>query len=355
MPTHKPYPPRTAGLGGRPSTTLDDPICAVFMFLFVLGAISHMTILQVNLRRGQKFVMSGMLFGFCMARITALTLRLALSTHLDNISLAIAAQVFVALGVILLFIINLIFAQRILRATHPHFGWAKASSLAFKIYYASIVAVIIALVTSIIQSFYTLDPSILKKDRDILRFGGIYFAVAAFLPIPLVIGGVVIPMRSQLERFGEGRFRTKIFILLFSSTLLSLGAFFRAGINFVPRPINNPAWYHSKACFYLFNFTIEWIVVALYAIMRVDKRFIIPNGAHGPGSYTKQAVNEAGQQPEVTRINSEEEVFDGPLDNEKESKDDLESGDWDQSAKSMKKSKEEEALSIPNTSNSTHQ
>lgn len=311
-----------AGLGGQPSISLDDPICAVFIFLFVLGAISHMTILQVNLRRGQKFIMSGMLFGFCMARITALTLRLALSTHLHNVSLAMAAQIFVALGVILLFVINLIFAQRILRATHPHIGWARTFSLAFKIYYASVVAVIIALVTSIIQSFYTRDRSILKKDRDILRFGATYFAVAAFLPIPLLLIGVIIPMRSKLERFGQGRFRTKIFLLVFSSTLLSLGAFFRAGINFVPRPINNPAWYHSKPCFYLFNFTIEWIVVALYAIMRVDKRFIIPDGAHGPGSYTGQ--NKSENEPEIFRINSEEEVFDGQLDDEKTSKDDLE-------------------------------
>lgn len=169
MGTHKPYPPTTASLGGRPSTTLDDPICAVFILLFLLGAITHMTILQVNLRRGKKFLMSGMLFGFCMARMTALSLRIALSTHLQNISLAIAAQIFVALGVILLFVINLIFAQRILRASRPHFGWAKTVSVAFKVYYASIVAVILALVTSIIQSFYTRDVRILKALLTILK------------------------------------------------------------------------------------------------------------------------------------------------------------------------------------------
>jgi len=105
-----PYPPTAAGLGGLPTTTLDDPIIAVFLFLFIVAAATHMTIFQVNRRRGKKFLMSAMTFGFCMARIAATCLRLGLSTHPTNISLAIAAQVFVAAGVVILFIVNLIFA-----------------------------------------------------------------------------------------------------------------------------------------------------------------------------------------------------------------------------------------------------
>jgi hypothetical protein len=312
-PHKKPYPPTTAGLGGQPTKTLDDPIIAVFIFLFVLTAATHMTILQVNLRRGQKFIMSGMLFGFCMARIVALSLRLALSTHLQNISLAIAAQIFVALGVILLFVINLIFTQRIIRASHPHIGWHKAFSLAFKIYYASIPAVIIPLVTCIVQSFYTLDKNILRIDRDIQRFGGTYFAVIAFMPLPLIAIRFILPTKARVDKFGQGRFRTKIMLIIFTSSLLTLGAAFRAGISYMPRPINNPAWYHSKACFYIFNFTIEWIVVVTYAIMRVDKRFIIPNKAHGLGSYSGQTNTESVEKeaPTMFRVLSEEEVFDG--------------------------------------------
>jgi hypothetical protein len=56
-----------ASIGGTPTTSLDDPITSVFLVLFVIGAITHMTILQINLRRGTKFAMSGMLFGFCSA------------------------------------------------------------------------------------------------------------------------------------------------------------------------------------------------------------------------------------------------------------------------------------------------
>lgn len=152
-----------------------------------------MTILQVNLRRGQKFMMSGMLFGFCMARIIACSIRLAWSTHPHNISVAIAAQIFVAIGVILILIINLIFAQRIVRASHPHFGWATWFSWAFKLYYVSIVLMITALVTCTVQSFYTLSNNTRRIDRDVELVGTTYFAVAALLPTLLVLLRVVIP------------------------------------------------------------------------------------------------------------------------------------------------------------------
>ncbi|TVY43474.1 hypothetical protein LCER1_G008871 [Lachnellula cervina] len=307
MPTKGPYAPTTAGLGGTPIKTLDDPITAVFLFLFLCGAITHMTILQINLRRGTKFVMSGMTFGFCMARITACTMRLAWSTHPHNISVAIAAQIFIAAGVILLFVINLIFTQRVLRACHPHWAWTKWFSLAFKLYYASIVIMLIALITCTVQSFFTLSHNTRRIDRDVQLVGSTYFAVAAFMPLPLLLLVGVLPKQSRVEKFGQGRFRTKVYVLVFSSLLLTLGAAFRCGIAYVPKPIAHPAWYHSKACFYVFNFTIEFIIVALYAIIRVDKRFHVPNGSHKAGDYS------AGLQKKESladRVMSEEMVFD---------------------------------------------
>ena len=144
--------------------------------------------------------------------------------------------------------------------------------------------------------------------------GSTYFAVAAFLPIPLVLLRVILPKKSRVEKFGEGRFRTKIVILLFSSAILTLGAAFRAGTAYVPRARADPAWYHSKVCFYIFNFTVEIIVVALYAIIRVDKRFHIPNGSHGPGDYSGANKNELERKPSlverVLSLNNEEQVFD---------------------------------------------
>ncbi|PVH83575.1 hypothetical protein DL98DRAFT_513091 [Cadophora sp. DSE1049] len=325
MPLHAPYPLPMANLGGLPMKSIDDPITAVFLFLFVLGAVAHMTILVANLKRGHKFIISGLLFGFCMARITTCTMRLVFASYPRNVSIAIAAQIFVAAGVLLLFIINLIFTQRVMRATHPHWAWSKPFSVIFKVYYVSIVLMLIALIFCTVQAFYTLNTNIRRIDRDVQLVGSTYFAVAAFLPVPLLALNFLIPRKRtppapRVEKFGTGRFKTKILILVVTSALLTFGAAFRAGIAYVPRPKQNPAWYHDKAWFYVVNFTVEILVVAIYAAVRVDRRFHVPDGSHGPGDYLRKndgsvhgdldrQLSRESDGGWMARVNTEEEVF----------------------------------------------
>ena len=122
--------------------------------------------------------------------------------------------------------------------------------------------------------------------------------------------------------------RTKVYVLIFTSTLLTFGAAFRAGTNYFPRPIAHPAWYHSKPVFYCINFLIEIIVVALFAVIRVDKRFHVPDGSKGPGHYSaKQVEEEVGMSGlertmshatrtlsnmgrTMSHVNNEEDLFD---------------------------------------------
>lgn len=70
-----PYAPRIASVGGRATVGVDVPISAVFLVLFAIGAAGHMTIFQINRRRGHKFIMSALTFGFCMARIVTMIMR----------------------------------------------------------------------------------------------------------------------------------------------------------------------------------------------------------------------------------------------------------------------------------------
>lgn len=320
MPQHAPYPPTTASLGGVPTVGIDVPVTAVFLFLFILGAIGHMTIFQLNKRRGHKFIMSGMMFGFCMARITTCVMRIAWATRPNQIRIAIAAQIFVSAGVVLLFVINLIFAQRIVRASHPNTGWHPFFSKAFILIYVLIVLTLAMIITVLVQSFYTLNKHTRRIDRSIQLYGQTLYTVIAFLPIVLVIGGLIIPRRTRLEKFGNGRFRSKIFILIMSTVILTLGAAFRTGINFMtPRPPNNPAWYHSKACFYSFNFLIELAVIVFYMVLRVDLRFHVPNGSKRAGDYSGKNLKEvggsngegsSGEGSFIHRVLTEGEVFD---------------------------------------------
>ncbi|KAI9694123.1 MAG: hypothetical protein M1822_003394 [Bathelium mastoideum] len=242
------------------------------------------------MKDGKKFIMSGMTFGFCMARVVTCILRIAWSTRPHNVRLGIAAQIFVYAGIVLLFAINLIFAQRCMRAQHPRIGW----SIPFKAFFAfllfGIIVTLIMLITVLVQSFFTLSTNTHRIDRAIELYGGTFYAVIAFMPLCLIAIGLLIPRHSYIEKFGMGRFRTKEEILALASALLTLGAAFRAGTNYLPpTPLRGPTpWYFSKAAFYCFNFTIEILVVVLYAVGRIDRRFIIPNGAHGRGSYNPE-------------------------------------------------------------------
>lgn len=318
-----PYAPTTAALGGSPTVKVDVPICAIFMVLYILGAVAHMAIFKTNMKRGHKFIMSGMIFGFCMARIMTTMLRIVWATRPTNIRIAIAANIFVAAGVVLLFIVNLIFAQRILRAQHPHAGWGPFAHFGFIALYVLIVITLAMVIIGNIQSFYTLNLNTRRIDRDLILYGGTFYTVISFLPIPIALASLAFPRKQRTEKFGQGRFRNKIIILLAASTLLCLGAAFRVGINYAggKRPRNHPAHYQDKACFYIFNFVVEILVIYLYIVVRVDKRFHVPNGSHGPGDYSrtaKLANSEEALAEEDARgsgkleknIATEEETFD---------------------------------------------
>jgi hypothetical protein len=269
------------------------------------------------------------------------------STHQTNIRVVIAANVFINAGVLILIIINLIFAQRILRASHPRLGWHRSIHFAFLAFYFSIILLLGGLITALVQQVYTLDTHIRSIDHTVQLVGVTYFAAAAFVPILLVVFGLILPKRTRVEKFGSGRFRTKIQILLLSSALISLGASFRAAVSYMPRPRTDTAWFDSKPCFYLFNFTIEIIVIFLYAIVRVDMRFHVPNGSHGPGHYSngipeKYAAGDleigegasgmAGERPRmVTRVYTEEELFDDEA--TVTPPEASESGEWEKRAK----------------------
>lgn len=254
-----------------------------------------------------------------MARTVTSILRIATLSLPEDVPLSIAAAIFVAAGVVILYIVNMIFAQRIIRAQHQRAGWHPIAHWFFIAIYVIIVLTLIMLITTVVQSYYTLNPRTLKIDRDFSLYGGTTYAIISFLPIPLVLLSLMVPRRVRTDKFGAGRFRTKIGILLLASALISSGAAWRAGTSWVtPVPRTQPIpWYFQQVYFYYFNFGVEVLTVYLYAILRVDRRFHIPNGAHGAGSYRagaagaqdKSGADEGNSEP-AFRVYSEEETFD---------------------------------------------
>lgn len=226
-----------------------------------------------------------MMFTFSLIRAVALILRMAWASHPTNVRLSIAANIIGQAGTVLVFLMNLFFTQRIIRGYHPNFGWSTPYRVLHRFLVASVAMSLIMIIVATVQSFFTLDEVTRAADRKVQLFGSTYLAVLAFLPIPMVLLAIAIPRKYVIEKFGTGSWRAKLFLLLFTATIMTMGAAFRAGTNFVPRPLNNPAWYHTRGPYYAFNYVPDLIVTYLYLTTGFHKRFHIPNGAKGPGSY----------------------------------------------------------------------
>ncbi|OAL54409.1 hypothetical protein IQ07DRAFT_595923 [Pyrenochaeta sp. DS3sAY3a] len=286
-PQGPPYAPQTWALGGAPVKQVDIPVQTIFMFLFMVSAAVHMKIFQKNRARGFKFLPNLFIFIFCISRILTSILRIASVSLPRNIKLAIAAQIFVAAGVLIIFIINIIFAMRLVRSTHPSLGWHPGFSIAFKLLCFLTLFTLVTVIGATVESFYTLDAKKRAVDRSLQLYGATFLAIVATLPLPMSLLTLLIPY-SPLDRFGSGRLRTKVIALLVSTVFLSMGAWYRAGTSFqtpVPRSQPLPGSL-SKAPFYIFNFFVELQTVLMYAILRIDLRFHVPNGARGAGSYS---------------------------------------------------------------------
>jgi len=316
--SHAPYLSHTAILGGTPSKWIDIPITTVFLVLFIAGAASNMAIFRRNKAKGHLFMPSFFLYVFCMARVVSCVMRIAWACHPQSAQLSIAAFIFVSAGVLIVLVVNLTFAQRILRATQPTIGWHPIFKGIFKLLYALTVILLITTVFAIVQSHYTLDPEHLRTDLNLELAAMTYFLSLAFFPIILIYLSHVIPRTRTIEKFGTGRWKTKVRILMIGSALCTLGAAFRTGTQFLhPRRPSEPAWYHSRTCFYLFNFTIEVLVVYLYLITRVDQRFYVPNGSRKHGDYSaNKAISEASSETDGSNhrhssFSSYARIFDG--------------------------------------------
>lgn len=290
--------PRGALVGGVPTVAVDVPISAVFVALYLGGAVCHMTLFRRNLAKGHKFLPSGVTFGFCMSRIVTMCLRIAWACHPHNIPLGLASNIFAYVGVVLLFVLNLIFAQRMLRASYPRIGWSRPASLFVKGLVAILIMTIIMLVTVMVISFYTLNPHTLHVVHDIQLYAVTFCAFLAFVPLPVALFCLLFPRpNTQLDVFGKGSWYGKGMIIVVAAFLLCLGASFRAGTVYDPiRPRNDPAWYDSRAAFYLFNFTVEIIVVYLFLFGRTDQRFHVPNGSSKVRHYGGAQISTKGQQ-----------------------------------------------------------
>ncbi|KAB5554475.1 hypothetical protein GE09DRAFT_128903 [Coniochaeta sp. 2T2.1] len=266
-----PYPPSTQPIGGTPTPSVDDPIAAVLILLFLLVGAFHLT-WRVKQHTSHRSRLGFLLFIFSFVRTVALVLRIAWASVPKNVNMAIAANVFTAAGVVILFIVNLIFVRRVMN-DYARFGRHRSLDWALKFLIFCIAASIIMLVVATVYSFFTLNPATRLICRKIQLFGATYLTLLAFLPIPATLLTLALPNdMARDDPQARRRFHAKAQLLLLTASLLTLGAGFRCGTNFDARPLGHPTWFHQKAAFYCFNFVLEVVVLYIFAAARFDFR-----------------------------------------------------------------------------------
>jgi len=276
-----------AMIGLVPSTAVDAPVTIVLIVVFVILAASHMGLFRRNLSRGHKFVFNGALFGFSMSRIIANIMRLAWAYNPHNEDLRLTATIFLSAGILLVYVINNLLTWRMMRSRLQTFGWHPVTRIVYKTQLWLLLPTMIMVIIMLVISTKAPSPYRLLVLVDVSRFAQTYFLVLAIQPLLLLAAALLWPTREASDEFGEGSFNAKAIILLVSTILASIEASFRAATTWEPpRPANNPSWYHSKLAFYCFNFMIDSMILIFLLVVRIDKRFWVPNKANGPGSYS---------------------------------------------------------------------
>lgn len=292
-----------------PTPRVDDPIAAVMIALFFFVAIFHMT-WRLNQPKEHLSKISLLLFIFSMTRIVALVMRLTWASHPTNINVAIAAQIFLAAGVLIFFVINLIFARRVL-GDYTVFGRHRAIDLAMKFLICCVAGCLIMVIVATVYSFFTLDLHTRQQCRDIQLVSSTYLSLLAFIPIPAGILALLLaePIEDLAHR---KRFHARLQLLLFTAALLTLGAGFRTGTLYDARPLGHTTWFHHKAAFYCFNFGVEIICTYTVAIARFDRRFRLGH-LRVSDDIDKEAMTDrdlaAQRRSFFDRLNNDREVF----------------------------------------------
>lgn len=285
--------------GGRPTVNQDIPVCAVLLLIYLAGAVANQSIFQQNRRKGHKFYMSWAMFGFCMARVATMVLRIVWTNQTANARLAIAANIFTNIGILVIYIVLLLLVMRVFRATHPSLGWNKLLRKTVRVSYFLLGGALILTVTFTILTFYTLNPTLRTVALWIQRVAILYMMMFNLMTMVLLLLSWLLPPASDNENFGTGSMESKLIILGVAVFFSVFIAGFRMGVAWSEtRLASNPPWYDSKAAFYVIEFGFEVIVLYLLLLTRFDKRFWVPNDSNKPGDYSQ--IDLDGSTPRMT-------------------------------------------------------
>ncbi|KAM3427381.1 hypothetical protein NHJ13734_009004 [Beauveria thailandica] len=272
--------------GGIPTPEDDVLITAVFLVFFGLGAFTHISIFRANAKRGHKFLLSDLMFDFCMVRVMTCIFRIVWAFSSPR-GVVLAATIFQNGGAAVIFAVNLFLAQRLVRSMHPAFGWRPAFSYLSLFLIFSVPAVIVMNIIATSLSFFSAGKPIrLQASEGVLRVGASWNMMLVTMPL-LWVFLASATAHSSPEQFGVGNLARKGSLLVFSATTLAVGAAVKLAAILNPADVEAMSPLFTKGAFYTTGFMLEILTVAAYAFFRIDLTFHIPNGASGPGGYSQ--------------------------------------------------------------------
>lgn len=156
-----------ASFGGQPSDPTDVIVSSIFIVIYAFLVYVHKTIHRRNKQVGHFFIFSILTFCFCMSRVGSFVIQICKKACIlrsivdqlysnpplffrcvvwaknpESVTIIILANITISLGVVLIFITNMNFAQRIARAFHPRFNDSKPFQYCFIAYYATLVPLV---------------------------------------------------------------------------------------------------------------------------------------------------------------------------------------------------------------------
>lgn len=204
---------------------------------------------------------------------------------------------------------------------HPSFGWHPS----FDVYSLALIwscpfVTAMNAIAIIIVYFSDTNPTRAERTEIALKVGSCWNMMLVATPLLWILLSSATP-GPQPESFGSGGIRQKATLLVSSAALMTVAAAVRLTISVTDEV---PEYLVSKATLFTTQFMLEIMVVAAYALLRVDLLFHIPNGASRPGDYSINTKNAASRRKlwtpneierEISQIGARCEILKGSNDN----------------------------------------
>ncbi|KAJ0122639.1 hypothetical protein J7T55_003154 [Diaporthe amygdali] len=199
-----PYPLNNAQIGGIPSVSIDMLPLAVFLALYAIAAVTSTLLTEIHRRKGHGRTIPVILFLFSGERVVACAMRIAWAFRPANVRIAVASQVLLQAGVLLLFLLNLILAERVLLDRDLGIRSRRCLKALLGTLSALTISALVMVVVSIIVSVYTLDQNTIDRCRDVQRAAATYLLALAAAPVAMLVFAPLLSSVPVSRSTGSG-------------------------------------------------------------------------------------------------------------------------------------------------------